>query len=479
MNTTSLGETTTPSWAWVYGLLVLCAVMVLGIAASQLLTLLVQPLRADLKLTDSHIGQLQGSVIAVAAALAAFPIGWLSDRLDRRWVLAGCVVVWSVATYAAGMAPNFHALMWAMVALSVGEAALFPIIYAITPRVVPMRRLAIANLLVYSSIVLSSGAALALGGGLYEWVSANRAALPWREAGESWRLIFYIAGLAGPVVAAMLLLVRLCPVAATAPTATSPSKSLSTFASPNAAAQTYLEFLRAHGVSIVLIFTALGAMNMGWFTLAIWIPAVLSRSFGTDVGAAGVAFGSASMAATAVGIAAGLWWAARTKGPPDPVAGLRMVRNGSLAVIPVIVLMAWAPNQAILLAFSAVAIAVLVLAAAQAPTMMQSIAPMSFVGRTIALFVIAILPVRAGAPVAVGMLSDHFGADTPTGLLHAVVLVSLAMLLLAVVLLFLCEQRYARLVTSNRRADGLDSGPGPAPTLPESRAHPHSLSSPR
>lgn len=458
MNTAPARESDAPPWLWVYGLVVLCAVMVLGIAASQLLTLLVQPLRADLKLTDLHIGQLQGSVIAVAAALAAFPIGWLSDRLDRRWVLAGCVVVWSAATYAAGMAPHFDALMWAMVVLSVGEAALIPIIYAVTPRVVPARRLAMANLLVYSSIVLSSGAALALGGALYEWVSAHRAAMPWRDAGESWRLIFFIAGLAGPVVAVMLLLVRLRPIAAVAALATSPS----TPASPVAAPQSYVDFLRSHGGSIVLIFTALGAMNMGWFTLAIWIPAVLSRSFGTEVGAAGVAFGGASMAATAVGIAAGLWWAARTKGPPDPVAGLRMVRNGSLVVIPVIMLMAWAPNQTVLLALTAVAIAVLVVAAAQAPTMMQCIAPMSFVGRTIALFVIVILPVRAGAPVAVGMLSDHFGADTPAGLLHAVVLVSLAMLLLAVVLLFVCERHYARLVASNRRADGLDPWPAAA-----------------
>jgi MFS family permease len=458
MNTVNARDSTAPPWLWVYGLVVLCAVMVLGIAASQLLTLLVQPLRADLKLTDSHIGQLQGSVIAVAAALAAFPIGWLSDRLDRRWVLASCVVVWSAATYAAGMAPHFDALMWAMVVLSVGEAALIPIIYAVTPRVVPARRLAMANLLVYSSIVLSSGAALAMGGALYEWVSAHRAALPWRDAGESWRLIFFIAGLAGPVVAVMLLLVRLRPIAAVAALATSPS----TPASPVAAPQSYVDFLRSHGGSIVLIFTALGAMNMGWFTLAIWIPAVLSRSFGTEVGAAGVAFGGASMAATAVGIAAGLWWAARTKGPPDPVAGLRMVRNGSLVVIPVIMLMAWAPNQTVLLALTAVAIAVLVVAAAQAPTMMQCVAPMSFVGRTIALFVIVILPVRAGAPVAVGMLSDHFGADTPAGLLHAVVLVSLAMLLLAVFLLFFCERRYARLVASNRQADGLDRWPAPA-----------------
>ncbi|TDP60460.1 MFS transporter [Roseateles toxinivorans] len=458
MNTANARNSTAPPWLWVYGLVVLCAVVVLGIAASYLVTLLVQPLRVDLKLTDSHIGQLQGSVIAVAAALAAFPIGWLSDRLDRRWVLAGCVVVWSAATCAAGLAPNFDALMWAMVVLSVGEAALIPIIYAVTPRVVPARRLAMANLLVYSSIVLSGGAALALGGALYEWVSANRAALPWRDAGESWRLIFFIAGLAGPVVAVMLLLVRLRPIAAVATLATSPS----TPASPIAAPQTYVDFLRSHGGSIVLIFTALGAMNMGWFTLVIWIPAVLSRSFGTEVGAAGVAFGSASMAATAVGVAAGLWWAARTKGPPDPVAGLRMVRNGSLAVIPVIVLMAWAPNQTVLLALTAIAIAVLVVAAAQAPTMMQGIAPMSFVGRTIALFVIVILPVRAGAPVAVGMLSDHFGADTPTGLLHAVVLVSLAMLLLAVLLLFISERHYARLVESNRRADGLDPSPAVA-----------------
>lgn len=469
MNQTPSQKPMMPNRPWVYGLFVLCTVMVLGIAASQLLTLLVQPLRADLKLTDSQIGHLHGSVIAVAAALAAFPIGWLSDRIDRRWVLAGCVLVWSVATYAAGLSRNFEGLMWAMVVLSVGEAALMPIIYAITPRVVPARRLATANLLVYSTIVLSSGAALALGGTLYDWISSNRGVLPWRDAGESWRLVFFIAGIAGPVVALMLFMVKLTPAAADAVTDASLLKHsyFARVAVPTA--QTYTQFLRTHGVSIVLIFTALGAMNMGWFTLAIWMPAVLSRSFGTEVSAAGVAFGGASMAASVVGIAVGLWWASRSQGAPDPVAGLRMVRHGSLAAIPVVMLMAWVPSQTALLALTGVAIAILVIAAAQAPTIMQNMAPTSFVGRTIALCVLVILPIRAGAPVAVGWLSDRFGADTPTGLLHAMVMVGVAMLVFAVALLYLCEQRYRRLVASNRRADGLEPLPAAVP-VPAAKA---------
>jgi MFS family permease len=139
-------------------------------------------------------------------ALAAWPIGWLADRWDRRWVLALCVLVWSAATYGGGLSQGFDGLLWAMVGLAIGEAALLPIVYALTPQVVPARQLSVANAAVYATLVLGSGLALVAGGAVYDALQVHASRLPWPEGTPAWRLMFFVTALLGlPVVLLMLV----------------------------------------------------------------------------------------------------------------------------------------------------------------------------------------------------------------------------------------------------------------------------------
>ena len=81
------------SW---YALLVLSVATLYAVIDRQVIILLSQQLKADLHLSDTQIGSLQGFGAVLFASIAAFPLGWLADRMDRRVLLSLCVIVWSI-----------------------------------------------------------------------------------------------------------------------------------------------------------------------------------------------------------------------------------------------------------------------------------------------------------------------------------------------------------------------------------------------
>ena len=69
--------------AW-YALGVLTVVLLFATVDRAVLILLAQPVKESLGLSDLQLGLVQGTGIAVFAALATFPLGWLADKIGRR-----------------------------------------------------------------------------------------------------------------------------------------------------------------------------------------------------------------------------------------------------------------------------------------------------------------------------------------------------------------------------------------------------------
>src|SRR5947207_4962335 len=115
MTTTSssaaAGETPWPpaSRAW-WAVGVFCIAAVLSYSGRQILSLLVEPIRADLHITDVQIGLLQGAAFALIYAVAGVALGRAADVLPRRWVIVAGILIWSVATVACGYAGSFWTL---------------------------------------------------------------------------------------------------------------------------------------------------------------------------------------------------------------------------------------------------------------------------------------------------------------------------------------------------------------------------------
>src|SRR5690625_7948362 len=76
-----------PLRAW-YVVLILFLAYTFSAIDRQILTLLVEPVRSDLQLSDFQISLLQGFAFSLLFAVAGFPIARLSDRRSRRVIIA-------------------------------------------------------------------------------------------------------------------------------------------------------------------------------------------------------------------------------------------------------------------------------------------------------------------------------------------------------------------------------------------------------
>src|SRR5213082_1213925 len=85
------------SYAWAV-VAILVATAVLSYTDRQVLSLLVDPIRADLGISDTQISLLLGTAFAVVYGVAGIPLGWLADRTSRRNLIFGGVIVWSLGT---------------------------------------------------------------------------------------------------------------------------------------------------------------------------------------------------------------------------------------------------------------------------------------------------------------------------------------------------------------------------------------------
>ena len=114
-----------PAYAW-YMVILLTIAYVFSFVDRYVLGLLIEPIKADLELTDTQIGLLLGPAFAIFYATMGLPLGWLADRKRRTWIVGFGVALWSAATAASGLAKNFTHMFLARMSIGVGEATLSP-----------------------------------------------------------------------------------------------------------------------------------------------------------------------------------------------------------------------------------------------------------------------------------------------------------------------------------------------------------------
>ncbi len=91
------------------------AVLLVSYAVSfldrQVISLLVEPIKHDLAISDTQIGILQGPAFGVFFAIMGRPLGWLADRLHRVRLIAVAILLWSAMTIASGLSTSFGGLL--------------------------------------------------------------------------------------------------------------------------------------------------------------------------------------------------------------------------------------------------------------------------------------------------------------------------------------------------------------------------------
>src|ERR1700729_2951115 len=90
-----------------YVLIVMCLVYALNIAARYVVTTVFEPIRLELRLTDTGAAFLTGVPLALFYVAFGIPIAWLADRSNRRNIVAASLIIWSGFTVFCGLSQTY------------------------------------------------------------------------------------------------------------------------------------------------------------------------------------------------------------------------------------------------------------------------------------------------------------------------------------------------------------------------------------
>ncbi|MXY51203.1 MAG: MFS transporter [Gammaproteobacteria bacterium] len=197
-----------PARAW-YMVSLLTIAYVVSFVDRNILGLLIDPIKADLELSDFQIGLLLGPAFAIFYATMGLPLGYLADRKRRTWIVAAGITLWSAATALSGLARNFGQLFVARMSVGVGEATLSPCAMSLISDSYPEERRGKPIAFYSSAISLGMGLASLLGAAVLAWVGSGNT-IDWPLLGPlaGWQTAFLVVGLPGVVLGALFLFVR-------------------------------------------------------------------------------------------------------------------------------------------------------------------------------------------------------------------------------------------------------------------------------
>src|SRR5262245_837857 len=85
----------------------LCGVYTINMLDRQLIALLVEPIRLEFSLSDTHMGLLGGFAFAIFYTTLGIPLARLADRGNRVKLIAVSIAAWSAFTALTGFARSF------------------------------------------------------------------------------------------------------------------------------------------------------------------------------------------------------------------------------------------------------------------------------------------------------------------------------------------------------------------------------------
>ena len=164
-----------PLWLWLLGISILINYVDRGNLA------VAGPLLKDeLRISNTEIGVLITAFFWTYTAVLAIS-GWIVDRFDVNWVLAGGFILWSLATVATGFVHGFAMLLMFRMLLGSGESVAFPSYGKIIAGNVPQEHRGVANAMIMSGMSLGPAVGtFACGMSMARW---------------GWRPVFILVGL--------------------------------------------------------------------------------------------------------------------------------------------------------------------------------------------------------------------------------------------------------------------------------------------
>jgi MFS family permease len=270
-----------------YVLIVMCAVYAINIAARYVVTTVFEPIRLELKLTDSGGAFLTGPPLALFYVICGLPIAWLADRSNRRNIVAASLIVWSAFTVCCGLALSYWQFLVGRIGAGVGEAGATPPSTSLVSDCFPAERRAMAL------------SVFALGAPIGAWLASDVAGAAAQIYG--WRAAFFALGVPGVLLGVLFFLTIREPKRGQLDAIAAESKA--GFAES-------LAFLWRQRAAFHVIMGA-GVCSLWGWGLVWWTPTYLLRAYGLNVAQAGAITGQIHLIGGILASLAAAWLMSR------------------------------------------------------------------------------------------------------------------------------------------------------------------------
>jgi len=399
-----------PSRAW-YAVGVFTIVTIFAFVDRQLLVLLVEPIKADLQISDTRMSFLLGFAFIMFYAFLSLPIARLADVHSRKIIVACGVTLWSLMTAACGLASSYWHLFIARMGVGCGEACNGPATFSIIADSFPPEKLAKATAVISSGFFVGNGIALIVGGAIIEMVSGMpNFVLPVIGEIRPWQATFIIVGLPGLLLAFLVLTVHeprrrgvIHVTAGGASTARMKSLPLSTI----------LQWLRDDWQTYLPMYAGMALRALYGLGAAVWIPAFFIRTYDWHIAQVGLAVGIVQLTLAPAGLVAGGWFAERLAKRGVDDANMRVTLISTVAATPTSIIFPLLPDPYWAVALYGLNTFLVSLSPGPQNAALQTVTPNQIRAQATAMFLFLFNLIGFGiGPLSVALYTDYlFGSE--------------------------------------------------------------------
>ncbi len=383
----------------------LASLLALASIASQfdrtVINLTVEPLKAQFDLNDTQFGMLQSIAFGIFYTLACFPVGRLVDRFARKKVLGICLFFFSLFSMASGLTRNYTQLFLTRVGVGIGEASVTPGGFSMLSDSFPPERLGKPMGFFMMSAPVGMGLAYIWGGLLLQWLTdsaflSSGGMLSGFEPGQA---AFIILGAPGLLLVPCFLFLK------------EPERK-------GAGADTHLSLREVGRVlidrrkALIPMFIGFSMVTLVSYTLFVWIPAFMQRTYDWNTAQVGLGFGFTVLIFGTAGAFFGGWMTDRLSAKGVLEAPLKVAAFGFVGCGIFGVLATQMPNGILAMLFLVPTVFLSNTPYACAGTSIQLIIPNRVRGQANAIYItILTLVGLVVGPTVVGLMTDYVFQD--------------------------------------------------------------------
>lgn len=442
--------------AW-YAVFVLALGLMVTYLDRGILSLLVEPIKRDLHISDTQMSLLMGFAFVCFYLVVALPIARLVDYKSRRAILGVGTAIWSLTTAVSGLARTFGQLFFCRVGAGVGAACSSPASFSMLADLFPREKLSRAFAVLFFGMFLGEGIALIVGGGL---ASAFMRMSPrsWPLIGllHGWQLTLIVIGLPGLLIAALMATLREPArrgriVAGLGDAPVVPKQP---------SVKDVLVFIGKNAGIFLPMFASMGIAAVMGFGIRSWAPSFYVRTFHWTVARYGFVQGLLSLLVMPIGALTGSLFAEQLAKRGYDDANMRTVFVGQLLSLPGMILFPLMPTPGLSIALCTAYTFFVYWTNAPMNAALQIVTPNQMRGQVTALFLFVYNVIGFGiGPTIVALFTDFmFHSEKMVGYSMAIATVTLGSL--TAVIMWLGVRPYGRAIAQLkvRENEGISSG---------------------